>query len=313
MQAAMQSVFEHDSSLVLPLCLTLYDHSDQQGKKLLEHQFAHSFVEIVHNIKNTVTKGSFQIKLDQTDSFMLLSEPQKEQVKRWNIKEGRFTNSGKIGKNYYVQTGGIGDFEVSSLWHLCPVENTKYFQIRSLASDGTHATIIASENGKQLYASAGIDQQNEASFFSICPRDQSGKKFEFISKTKLMLSLPEDGNSSYINMSKDLSEEKVTYNLISYTKVPTNRIRTYSNESTETESKYSGETDDSKMEPQAENEMNDEVENPTEISENDKYPLSDMSLYSQLPLSERLQYTKSTKFNAFGNTIIRASYTMGMF
>lgn len=110
----------------------------------------------------------------------------REPVKRFNLKEGRFTNSSKIGKNYYVITGDIKKgSDVSSLWHLSHVENTEYFQIRSLASDGTHATIIASENGKQMYASTSVDQQNESSYFCICPKDQSGKRFEIVSKTEI--------------------------------------------------------------------------------------------------------------------------------
>jgi len=76
MDDAIQAVFEQNSALVLPLCLTLYNHTDPQGKKIVDHQIPHDLVEIVHNIINTVTQGSFQIKLDQTDSFMHLKDPQ---------------------------------------------------------------------------------------------------------------------------------------------------------------------------------------------------------------------------------------------
>jgi hypothetical protein len=104
-----------------------------------------------------------------------------------------------------------------------------------------------------------------------------------------------------------------TWNLVSYTKLPTNRIRSYSNESTEVESEHSVESEDSREESQAENQMRNDVEDPRIISEDNKSTVNDLSVYSDLPLHEKLQYTKSTKFSAFGNTIIRASYTAGMF
>ena len=59
--------------------------------------------------------------------------------------------------------------------------------------------------------------------------------------------------------------------------------------------------------------MRNDVEDPRMISEDTRNTVNDMSVYSDLPLHEKLQYTKSTKFSAFGNTIIRASYSVGMF
>ena len=50
---------------------------------------------------------------------------------------------------------------MSTLWHLSHVKNTKYFQIRSMASDGTHATLIASESGNYMYASINTEEQND--------------------------------------------------------------------------------------------------------------------------------------------------------
>jgi len=82
-------------------------------------------VEIVHNIVNTINNGSFQIKLDQTESYMHFEQhvqkrplqqyygfaeyctvplviPEVEPTKKFNLKEGRFSNSSKMGKNIYV-------------------------------------------------------------------------------------------------------------------------------------------------------------------------------------------------------------------
>jgi hypothetical protein len=60
-----------------------------------------------------------------------------------------------------------------------------------MASDGTHATIMASESGKQMYASTSIDQVDESSYFSIVPTDQSGKKFELVSKAGMRPCFPQ--------------------------------------------------------------------------------------------------------------------------
>ena len=49
-------------------------------------------------------------------------------------------------------------------------------------------------------------------------------------------------------MTKDQNLEAPTWNLVSYTKLPTNRIRSYSNESTEVESEHSAESEDSREE-----------------------------------------------------------------
>jgi len=77
--------------------------------------------------------------------------------------------------------GDIKDQNVNTLWQLSHVKNTKYFQIKSVR-DGVPVTLIPSENNKQFYASTNLATENEVSYFSICPTDQSGKKFKIVSK-----------------------------------------------------------------------------------------------------------------------------------
>jgi len=165
----------------------LYGDADSLGKKLVEHHFAHGFVGTVHNINNTVTKGSFQIKLDQSDSHLHLKEAKKDADQRWNMKHNRFMNSSKAGQNYYVFAGDAQASGASSLWYLSHVKNTKYFQIRSLASDGTHATLVVSDKmskgaSQYMYASTSKDL-NDSSYFTIRPQDGTGQSFKFLSKT----------------------------------------------------------------------------------------------------------------------------------
>lgn len=93
--------------MVLPVCLTLFNHADASGRKIAEHHFTHKYVELVHNITNSVTKGQFQIKLNQSDSYMHLKEPKKLANQKWSFKYNRFLNSSKAGKNFYVFSGDV--------------------------------------------------------------------------------------------------------------------------------------------------------------------------------------------------------------
>jgi len=75
---------------------------------------------------------------------------------------------------------------------------------------------------------------------------------------------------------------------VSYTKVPNTRARNYSSESTEVESKCLSESEGSQQDLQADNEIDNEITEHGEISEESVDAMRNMSAYSHWPLRERL-------------------------
>lgn len=85
-------------------------------------------------------------------------------------------------------------------------------------------------------------------------------------------------------------KEEMTWNLVSYTKVPTNRIRTYSNESTDSDSKCSTQSELSKDDRPADDDITYDIPNINDEKANMDQDDFCKDLYAKLGVQDKLHF-----------------------
>jgi len=95
----------HHSDFTLPLCISLQQSSQCVDLcSFLGNSFDKSVIQMAENITGGDQNNKFKIKSNTTGQCLQIKEEINKggKVSRWSTVLNRFTNTNRIGKNYYV-------------------------------------------------------------------------------------------------------------------------------------------------------------------------------------------------------------------